>query len=58
VASSPSTKGGAINFADAYQALLVNVECSWALPRSSGVIASCRKYDSGSSVTDRRETSW
>jgi hypothetical protein len=48
VASIPSAKGGAINFADARQALLASVECFWALVYSAIMVVEEERVGSGS----------
>ena len=48
VASIPSAKGGAINFADARQALLASVEGFWALVYSAIIVVEDEHGGSGS----------
>jgi hypothetical protein len=48
VASIPSAKGGAINFADAREALLASVECFWALVYSAIMVVEDERGGSGS----------
>jgi hypothetical protein len=48
VASIPSTKGGAINLADARQALLASVEGFWALVYSAIIVVEDERGGPGS----------
>jgi hypothetical protein len=48
VASIPSAKDGAINFADARRVLLARVECYWALVYSAIIVVEAERGGSGS----------
>ena len=48
VASIPSAKGGAINFADTRQVLPASVECYWALVYSAIIVVEDERGGSGS----------
>jgi hypothetical protein len=48
VARISSAEGGAINFADARQALLASVECFWALVYSAIIVVEDERGGSGS----------
>ena len=53
VASIPSAKGGAINFADARQAFLASVEGFWALVYSAIIGVEDERGGSGSEAATR-----
>jgi hypothetical protein len=55
VARISSAEGGAINFADARQALLASVECFWALVYSAIIVVEDDRGEPGSEAGYARQ---